>query len=122
MGPYLSSSVMGALPLIEAGSEDQRRQILPRVASGELLLALALTEPSARWDAEGVQMEARREGSEYALSGKKLFVADAQVSGQPGGGGPHLTRGRAGRWDHAVPAPGPLPGHRHPGAEYRRGR
>ena len=80
MGPYLSSSVMGALPLIEAGSEDQRRQILPRVASGELLLALALTEPSARWDAEGVQMEARREGSEYALSGKKLFVADAQVS------------------------------------------
>jgi len=41
---------------------------------------MALTEPSARWDAEGVQLEAKKDGSDYVLNGVKLFVPDAHVS------------------------------------------
>ncbi len=79
-GPYLSTVVLGATPILEAGSQAQKEQILPRIATGDVIMTMALTEPSARWDAEGVQLAATREGSDFVLNGSKLFVPDAHVT------------------------------------------
>jgi len=43
-------------------------------------MTMALTEPSAKWTADGVQLEAKKDGSDYVLNGTKLFVPDAHVS------------------------------------------
>src|SRR4030067_1062190 len=67
---------------MEAGSEEQKSQLLPKIAAGELIMTLALTEPSAKWDAGGVQLEAKKQGNDFVLNGVKLFVPDARVTDQ----------------------------------------
>ncbi|MEO6197039.1 MAG: acyl-CoA dehydrogenase family protein [Dehalococcoidia bacterium] len=79
-GPFFSTVVLGATPIMEAGTEEQKQQFLPKVANGEVILTLALTEPSAKWSADGVTLEAKKDGSDYVLNGTKLFVPDAHVS------------------------------------------
>jgi len=80
-GPYLSTVVLGGLALLEAGSEAQKKQWLPRIAAGETRATLALTEPNARWDAQGVTATAAATGGgAFTLSGTKLFVPDAHVA------------------------------------------
>ena len=79
-GPFIPTAVGGAIALMEAGTEEQKKQYLPRIASGEQIWALALTEPSARFDAEGVELEAKAEGDDFVLNGTKLFIRDAHVS------------------------------------------
>ncbi len=88
-GPFISTVVLGGVPVMEAGSEEQKQQLLPKIAAGELIMTMALTEPSAKWDADGVQMEAKREsaaggkeGNDFVLNGVKLFVPDAHVTDQ----------------------------------------
>ena len=76
-GPFFSSGVLGALTVLEAASEEQRRFILPRVATGETVLSVAVTEPNASWGAPGVTLRAQRIGDRYRLDGTKLFVSDA---------------------------------------------
>jgi len=79
-GPYLSSVVLAGLAILDAGSEEQKAELLPAIARGERIAAFALTEPSARFDAQGVQMRAVRRVGGYALEGVKLFVRDAQIA------------------------------------------
>ena len=79
-GPWFSSSVLGALVVLEAGSEEQKKEALPAVASGRAMLALALTEPAFSWEPTGVQMRAARRGTDYVLNGTKLFVMDAAAA------------------------------------------
>jgi alkylation response protein AidB-like acyl-CoA dehydrogenase len=79
-GPFISTVVLGAMPILEAGTEEQKQELLPKIAAGELILTLALTEPSAKWDADGVAMPAKAEGDSFILSGTKLFVPDAHVT------------------------------------------
>jgi len=79
-GPFLSTSVLGALPVMDAGSDAQKQAILPRVASGDMVMTLALTEPSGRFEADAVTLSAKKEGDAYVLNGTKLFVPDAHVA------------------------------------------
>ena len=79
-GPFFSSGVLGALTVLEAADPDQRRAILPRVARGEVILTVAITEPNASWGPQGVTLAARRTGDRYRLDGVKLHVADATVA------------------------------------------
>src|SRR3990172_6967048 len=86
-GPYISTVVLGGVPVMEGGSEEQKSQLLPKIAAGELIMTLALTEPSAKSDAGSVQLEAKREsasggkqGNGFVLNGVKLFVPDAHVT------------------------------------------
>ncbi len=65
---------------MEAGSDAQKAQHLPRIASGEQIWTLAFTEPSARFDAEGVQLTAKKDGNDYVLNGTKLFIRDSHVA------------------------------------------
>ena len=59
---------------------DQRAKYLDRAVSGEINVALAMTEPAAGSDAAGIKTQARRAGDDYILSGSKHFISDADVS------------------------------------------
>ncbi|MDP6716955.1 MAG: acyl-CoA dehydrogenase family protein, partial [SAR202 cluster bacterium] len=79
-GPYFSTVVLAGLCLQEIGSEEQKQEFLPRIAEGGIIVTLALTEPSARWDAQGVQTTATATDDGFTLNGTKLFVPNAHVS------------------------------------------
>jgi alkylation response protein AidB-like acyl-CoA dehydrogenase len=79
-GPFISTVVGGTLPLLESGTEEQKKQYLPQIASGNAIWTLAFTEPSARFDAEGVALEVKEDGNDVVLNGTKLFVRDANVA------------------------------------------
>ena len=75
-GP-LFSGVLGALAVLEGGTEAQRRQILPSVAQGAQRLALAVGEPDYGWGPDRIGMSATRRNGRFILNGTKLFVHDA---------------------------------------------
>ena len=79
-GPYLATVLLGGAAIAAAGSPEQRREWLPRIAAGELKATLAVTEPNARWDAAGITATARESGGGFALSGTKMFVPDAHLA------------------------------------------
>jgi alkylation response protein AidB-like acyl-CoA dehydrogenase len=54
--------------------------LLPGIASGETIAALAFTEPNGRWDASGITMEATKQGDGYVLDGTKMFVIDGHTA------------------------------------------
>ncbi|MEE8471365.1 MAG: acyl-CoA dehydrogenase family protein [Dehalococcoidia bacterium] len=78
--PYLSTVVYCGLTILAAGTDEQKREFLPKIAKGDLILSLALTEPSASWDAAGVTVKAVPEGDDFVISGTKLFILDAHVA------------------------------------------
>lgn len=78
--PYLSTVVLCGLTILAAGNEEQKAELLPKIAKGDVILALALTEPSASWDAEGVTVQATADGDDYIINGTKLFVHDAHIA------------------------------------------
>ncbi|MBI2907599.1 MAG: acyl-CoA/acyl-ACP dehydrogenase [Chloroflexi bacterium] len=79
-GPFFSTVVLGALPLMLAGTEAQKNELLPRIASGEIILTLALTEPGGQYDASGIEASAAHDGADYVVAGTKLFVPNAHVA------------------------------------------
>lgn len=78
-GPFLST-VLCALAILEAGTEEQKREFLPKIAAGELILTLALTEPSASWKPQHISVQSVANGESYVINGTKLFVPDAHVA------------------------------------------
>ena len=79
-GPYFSTVVMAGMTIWEAGSQEQKQEYLSGIASGRLIMTLALTEPSGSWDSEGVKTTAQSSVDGYALNGVKLYVPNANVS------------------------------------------
>jgi len=79
-GPYFSSGILGSLIILEAGTEEQKQRILPAVAEGEQILALALTEPEYSWEPGAVQTTATSKNGDFVLDGVKLFTIDAQAA------------------------------------------
>ena len=64
-------------PYIERlGTEAQKRQWLPKAASGEVILAIAMSEPGAGSDLKAIRTTARREGDEYVINGAKTFISN----------------------------------------------
>ncbi len=79
-GPYFSTVLLGGLAIREAGSDAQKGTWLPKVASGEARVTLALLEAEPGWDAAAVQLAAKPKGAGFVLSGTKLFVPDAHTA------------------------------------------
>jgi alkylation response protein AidB-like acyl-CoA dehydrogenase len=71
---------LGALPILLAGSDEQKDRYLPRLASGEWLAAFALTEAAAGSDVASNRMRAARDGDEYVLNGSKRFITHGSVA------------------------------------------
>ncbi|MET1111399.1 MAG: acyl-CoA dehydrogenase family protein [Allosphingosinicella sp.] len=68
---------IGSQGLVMAGSEAQKAQWLPRIASGEIITSFALTEPGAGSDSASVQTKAVLDGDVYRLTGTKRFITNA---------------------------------------------
>jgi alkylation response protein AidB-like acyl-CoA dehydrogenase len=79
-GPFFASGVLGALTVRHGGTESQKQVILPKVARGEWVLCVAVTESDYGWRSDKVHMYAYQEQGNYVLSGTKLFVHDAKAA------------------------------------------
>jgi alkylation response protein AidB-like acyl-CoA dehydrogenase len=79
-GLIVAVQELGSLGIKLAGSEEQKRRFLPRLASGEWLAAYALTEPGSGSDSAAMRTIARRDGAEYVLDGGKRFITNAGVA------------------------------------------
>ena len=79
-GLILAVQELGSLGLKLAGSEEQRRRFLPRLASGEWLAAYALTEAGSGSDSAAMRTTARRDGDDYVIDGDKRFITNAGVA------------------------------------------
>ena len=71
------ANILGALPMMLAGTEEQRREWLPPLLEEPILCCFALTEPNAGSDVSGIQTTAVRHGDEYVLNGSKMFITNA---------------------------------------------
>ena len=79
-GPFFSTMGLAVPALIEAGTEAQKKEVLGAIAEGSARATLAFTEPSGRWDANGIAVTARQQGGGWRLDGVKLFVPDAETA------------------------------------------
>ena len=66
--------------ILSYGTEDQKRNWLPRMAAGELVAAIAMTEPGAGSDLAGIKTAAHREGDEYVINGSKTFITNGRMA------------------------------------------
>ena len=71
---------LGALPILFAGNEEQKTKYLPKLATGEHLIAFGLTEANAGSDVAGVKTKAVQDGDHYVLNGTKIFISHADVA------------------------------------------
>jgi alkylation response protein AidB-like acyl-CoA dehydrogenase len=78
-GAFLSTITAAAL-VERAGSEAQRRQYLEPIVEGKFKATVAVLEESADWDPEAIKLKACRDGDLFTLTGKKLFVPDAETA------------------------------------------
>ncbi|MFO8010710.1 MAG: acyl-CoA dehydrogenase family protein [Dehalococcoidia bacterium] len=78
--PLFSTIVLGVLPLLEAGSERQKSEILPSVARGETIMTMALSEPETDFTPQYMSSVASRSGRDFVINGTKLFVPYAHVA------------------------------------------
>ncbi|MER6945162.1 acyl-CoA dehydrogenase family protein [Nonomuraea sp. NPDC000554] len=75
---YVLTPGFGALTLARHGTAEQRAELLPRLATGEVETCFALTEPDAGSNALAISTSARREGSDYVVNGQKIWITGVQ--------------------------------------------
>jgi acyl-CoA dehydrogenase len=71
------ANILGSLPVLLAGTDEQKREWLPPLLEEPLLCSFALTEPGAGSDVSAIQTTAVRRGDEYVLNGSKMFITNA---------------------------------------------
>jgi alkylation response protein AidB-like acyl-CoA dehydrogenase len=78
--PFFATVVLATNSLLRSGDEAAKKELLPGIASGETIATLAFTEPNGRWDAQGIQATARRDGNDWRIDGTKMFVIDGHTA------------------------------------------
>src|SRR4029453_5188803 len=78
--PYFSTVCLAANAILNAATDEQKAELLPGIAAGETIAALAFTEPSGKWDASGITLEAKGSGDSTTLTGTKHFVIDGHTA------------------------------------------
>ena len=71
------ANILGALPVLLAGTDEQKRRWLAPLLEEPILCSFALTEPGAGSDVSGIQTTAVRHGDDYVLNGSKMFITNA---------------------------------------------
>jgi acyl-CoA dehydrogenase len=66
--------------IVHYGSEEQKKRWLPKMVSGEIVGAIAMTEPGAGSDLQGVRTSARLDGNQYVINGQKTFISNGQLA------------------------------------------
>ncbi|UCD22375.1 MAG: acyl-CoA/acyl-ACP dehydrogenase [Chloroflexota bacterium] len=78
-GPLIAT-ITSAFLILEAGTEEQKKELLPKIAQGELILTTALLEGEGVFDASGITVKATPKGDNLVIDGTKLFVEMAHVA------------------------------------------
>jgi len=78
--PVIQVNTIGPT-LMQFGTEEQKRELLPPILNGELFFGIGYTEPSAGTDLASLKTSAVRDGDEYVINGQKLFTTHAHTSG-----------------------------------------
>ena len=78
--PFLATTALCALPIAAFGNSRQRSTILPAIAAGKQILSYAESEANGEWNPSGIVLAAKARGSDYVLSGEKLFVPYATAT------------------------------------------
>jgi alkylation response protein AidB-like acyl-CoA dehydrogenase len=78
-GP-LMATITSTFPILEAGTEEQKKELLPKIAQGELILTTALLESEGVFDTFGITVKATPKGDDFVIDGTKLFVEMAHVA------------------------------------------
>ena len=79
-GPYFSTVALAANALLHSGDERAKSEYLPGIAAGETIATLAITEPSGRWDLDGIELSATPGSNGWILDGTKSFVLDGHTA------------------------------------------
>jgi len=79
-GLILAVQELASLPLLIAGTDEQQARWIPRLASGEQLIAFALTEAEAGSDVAAIRTRATRDGDDYVITGSKRFISQGSVA------------------------------------------
>lgn len=74
--PYFATTAMAVPAILNAGSEEDKRRLLPDIATGDCVATLAVAEDGGQWDSAGIAATARAADGGYRLSGSKSFVVD----------------------------------------------
>jgi acyl-CoA dehydrogenase len=67
--------------VLNHGTEEQKHRLLPRMASGELIGAIGMTEPAAGSDLQALKTRATRDGGDYIINGSKIFISNGYLAG-----------------------------------------
>ena len=78
--PFVPTVVYASPAILNFGTEEQKNNFLPKIASGELIMTLALTEPNVSYDEAAITVTATKEDSDWIINGTKLFIPDAHVA------------------------------------------
>jgi alkylation response protein AidB-like acyl-CoA dehydrogenase len=78
--PYFSTVALATNALLHSGDDSAKADYLPGIASGDTIATLALTEPSGRWDLDGIELEAVEKDGAWSLTGTKSFVLDGHTA------------------------------------------
>lgn len=78
--PYFSTAVLATNAILNAGTEAQKASLLPDLASGARLAALAVTEPNGQWDPHAIELVATPVAEGFLLEGAKSYVVDGHVA------------------------------------------
>jgi alkylation response protein AidB-like acyl-CoA dehydrogenase len=78
--PYFSTVCLAANAILNAGTEDQKKDLLAGIAAGETIATLAFTEPAGKWDATGITMEHGGSAGASTLTGQKMYVIDGHTA------------------------------------------
>jgi len=78
--PFFATVLLGAYPIIEAGTEEQKQEYLSKIAGGKAILTLALNEADGQYDAASITVKAVADKDDYIISGTKMFVPSANVA------------------------------------------
>jgi acyl-CoA dehydrogenase len=78
-GPFVSSALAAEL-INTLGSDEQKQDYLPRIATGAIICTLAMTEADYQWGSAGVRMSPQEDGGDFVLNGEKLFVFDGHAA------------------------------------------
>ena len=81
VAPFFSTTVLATSTLLAAGDSDAASDYLPKIASGELIATLAMTEENGRWDESGVTATATASDQGWTLDGAKHYVIDGHTAG-----------------------------------------
>ncbi len=79
-GPFFSTVVLGGLTILDAGNEEQKKNYLSKIARGEAVITMALTENDAQYASASIKLKAEPDTNGYIINGSKLFVPDAHIA------------------------------------------